>query len=116
MTSGSITWGADLNEGPNKSGATPFPEENIIMIAFEGRPLFGGCRKSSLGPRISTHGGWGHGAQGCNGASYLLHPSKNIDIYIYIYLHMFLQSSPEVKQKKEKEGRRGLVPRAGAEV
>jgi hypothetical protein len=42
MTSGSLTWGTDHNEGPDGSGTTPFPDENAVMMVFEGRPLFGG--------------------------------------------------------------------------
>jgi hypothetical protein len=42
MTSGSLTWGADPDEGPHGSDATPFPKENTIMTVLEGRLLFGG--------------------------------------------------------------------------
>jgi hypothetical protein len=61
MTSWSLTWGTDLDKGPDRSGTTRFPKENAVMMVFEGCPLFGGHCKSSLGPRISTHGGWGPG-------------------------------------------------------
>jgi hypothetical protein len=61
MTSGPLTWVADPDEGPDESGATPFPEENVAMMVFEGHPLFGGRRLSNLGPRISTRDGWGRG-------------------------------------------------------
>jgi hypothetical protein len=61
MTSGFLTWGTDLDKGPDGSGATPFPEENTVMTVFEGRPLFGGHHMSSLEPRISTRSGWGRG-------------------------------------------------------
>jgi hypothetical protein len=37
MTSGSLTWGTELDEGPNGSDAASFPEENDIMT------VFGGC-------------------------------------------------------------------------
>jgi hypothetical protein len=53
------------------------------------------------------------GAQGCNGASSLLHSSKNIDMYIYTYVVTIVSRD---ETKKEKEGRMGLVPRVGAEV
>jgi hypothetical protein len=33
MTSGSLTWGEELNEGPDRSDTTPFPEEKAIMSA-----------------------------------------------------------------------------------
>jgi hypothetical protein len=39
MTSGSLTWCAELNEGPDRSDMAPFPEENIIMTVCEGPPL-----------------------------------------------------------------------------
>jgi hypothetical protein len=38
MTSGTLTWGAELDEGPNGSNTMPFPEENAVMMVFEGRP------------------------------------------------------------------------------
>jgi hypothetical protein len=37
MTLGSLTWGAKPDEGPDRSGTTPFPKENTIMMVFEGR-------------------------------------------------------------------------------
>jgi hypothetical protein len=33
MTSGSLTWGEELDEGPDRSDTTPFPEEKVIMSA-----------------------------------------------------------------------------------
>jgi hypothetical protein len=41
MTSGSITWGVELNEGPNGSVMTLFSEENVIMMVYGGRPPVG---------------------------------------------------------------------------
>jgi hypothetical protein len=38
MTSGSLTWGAEPDEGPDRSEATPFPEENTVMMVFGGCP------------------------------------------------------------------------------
>jgi hypothetical protein len=52
MTSGSFTWGAEPNEGPNGSDTTPFPKENAIIMVFRGCPLVGRHRMSSLGPGI----------------------------------------------------------------
>jgi hypothetical protein len=31
ITSGSLTWGVELNEAPNGSDTMPFPEENTVM-------------------------------------------------------------------------------------
>jgi hypothetical protein len=31
ITSGSLTWGVELNEAPNGSDTMPFPEENAVM-------------------------------------------------------------------------------------
>jgi hypothetical protein len=61
MTSGSLTWGAEPGKGPNRSDATPFPEEIAIMMVVGGHPLEGRRCMSSLGARISTRGDWGHG-------------------------------------------------------
>jgi hypothetical protein len=59
MTSRSLAWGIKPDEGPNRSDATPFPEENAIMTVFGRRPPVGRCHMSSLGPRIPTCSGWG---------------------------------------------------------
>jgi hypothetical protein len=32
MTSGSLTWGVELDEDPGGSDMTPFPRENTIMM------------------------------------------------------------------------------------
>jgi hypothetical protein len=61
MTSGSLTWGTELDEGSDRSDTTPFLEENAVMTVFEGCPPWERCRMSSLGPRSPTHDGWGHG-------------------------------------------------------
>jgi hypothetical protein len=65
MTSGSLTWGVELDEGMNGSDTTPFSEENTIMI------VYGGCpppsrrhHVSRLRPRAPTHCGWGHEVSG----------------------------------------------------
>jgi hypothetical protein len=50
MTSGSITSGVELIEGPDMSDMTPFPEENTVMMVYGGRltyPIFI--------PKPSTH-------------------------------------------------------------
>jgi hypothetical protein len=88
MTSLSLTWGTEPDEGPDGSDVAPFPEENVIMMVFGGRPLAGRRHMSSLGARIPTHGGWGRGGQGCNDTSSPLHSSKNINIYIYVYVYI----------------------------
>jgi hypothetical protein len=41
MTSGYLTWGVKLDEGPDGSGMTPFPEENAIMTIYGDGPLVG---------------------------------------------------------------------------
>jgi hypothetical protein len=42
MTSGSLTWGAELNKGPDKSDTMPFREENAVMMVYGGHPHRGG--------------------------------------------------------------------------
>jgi hypothetical protein len=61
MTSESLSWGAGTSEGPDGSDIAPFPEENAVMMVVGGCPLEGRHHMSKLGPRISTHGGWGRG-------------------------------------------------------
>jgi hypothetical protein len=61
MTSGSLTWDAKPNEGPNGSDAAPFSKENVVMTIFGERAQAVRRRMSSRGPRIPTHGGWGRG-------------------------------------------------------
>jgi hypothetical protein len=61
MTSGSLSWGTEPNEGPDGSDAKPFPEENAIMTILGGHPPLGRRRMINLSPRVSTHGGGGCG-------------------------------------------------------
>jgi hypothetical protein len=44
MTTGSLIWGAKLDEGSDGSDTLPFPKENAIMTVYGGRPLSGRCR------------------------------------------------------------------------
>jgi hypothetical protein len=60
MTSGSLTWGAEPDEGPDESDVAPFPEENAVMMVSGGHPLFERCHMSSQGPRIPSRGRWSH--------------------------------------------------------
>jgi hypothetical protein len=64
MTLGSLTWGAELDEGSDRSDTVPFLKENAIMAVYWGRPPLGRHRMSGLGPRIPTHCGWSHGGSG----------------------------------------------------
>jgi hypothetical protein len=61
MTSGSLTGGVELIEGPDGSSTMPFLEENTIMMIYRGCPPLGRCRMSGLSTRAPTHYGWGHG-------------------------------------------------------
>jgi hypothetical protein len=36
MTSGSLTWGAELDEDLGGSGTMPFPKENTLMMVYGG--------------------------------------------------------------------------------
>jgi hypothetical protein len=38
MTSWSLTWGTELDKGPDRSDTTSFPEENIIMMEYGDAP------------------------------------------------------------------------------
>jgi hypothetical protein len=58
-------------------------------------PLFVGRCMSTLGPRISTLVGW---------------RKLSTPLKLYIYIHMLLQSSPEVKQEKERKRGGGSQP------
>jgi hypothetical protein len=40
MTSGSLTWGAEHDEGPNWSDTMLFPEETAIVMVYGGHPPF----------------------------------------------------------------------------
>jgi hypothetical protein len=66
MTSRSLTWGAELDEGPDGSNTTSFPEESTIMIIYRGRPppQSGRHHVCSISPRAPTRCGWGHGGSG----------------------------------------------------
>jgi hypothetical protein len=82
MASGSLTWGAELDEGPDGSDMMHFLEENVVLTVYRGRPTLGRHSVSNLSPRAPTHCDWGHGAQGCNGTSF----PTSLYIYIYIYI------------------------------
>jgi hypothetical protein len=57
MTSGSLTWGAKLDEGLDGSDMTLFSEENTIMMIYRGRPPLGRHRVCGLSPKAPTHCG-----------------------------------------------------------
>jgi hypothetical protein len=63
MTSGSLTWGAKLDEGPNGSDTTPFWGKCYPDSLWRTPPL-GRCCVSSLSPRAPTQYTWGHGCSG----------------------------------------------------
>jgi hypothetical protein len=101
MTSGSLTWGVELDRGPNKSDTIPFPEENAIMMVYEGRPLLGRRCESSLSPRAPTCYGWGHrGLRGVT-AQVFHHPNK-IPMYIYINSYSIAVLRGKLKRERRK--------------
>jgi hypothetical protein len=74
MTSGSLTWGVEHDEGPDGSSTTSFPKENALMMIYGGQSPSGRCHMSSLspGPQLTMdEDTW---AQGCNDTSFP--PSK----------------------------------------
>jgi hypothetical protein len=64
MTSGSLTWCAELDENPGGSDTTPFPGENALMAVYGGRLPLGRCHVSNLIPRASARCGRGYGSSG----------------------------------------------------
>jgi hypothetical protein len=54
MTSGSLTWGVELNEDPGGSDTMPFPEENTVMMVYGGHPPPRRHRVSNLSPRAPS--------------------------------------------------------------
>jgi hypothetical protein len=107
MTSGYLTWGAELDKGPDRSDMTPFLEENIIMMVYGGRPLSGRRRVSNLSLKAPTCCGLGHGAQGCNNKSF---PASlyiyTYPLYIYI-LKCILQPFQGAKIRKRERKQKG---------
>jgi hypothetical protein len=61
MNLGFLSWGAELDEGPDGSDTTPFPEENAIITVYGGRLPLGRSCVSNPSPRAQTHCRWGHG-------------------------------------------------------
>jgi hypothetical protein len=57
MTSGSLTWDAELNKGLDGSDTTPFIGENVVQTVYGGCPPLGRRRVSKLSPRALTHCG-----------------------------------------------------------
>jgi hypothetical protein len=70
MTSVSLTWGVELDEGPDGSHTMPFHEENAVMMVYEGRPLSGRRRMSSPTPGPQLAMVEDTGAQRCNDTSF----------------------------------------------
>jgi hypothetical protein len=64
MISGSPTQGTELDEDPSGSETMPFPDENEVMMVYDGCPPPGRRRVSKLGLRPLTHCVWGHGGTG----------------------------------------------------
>jgi hypothetical protein len=59
VTSGSLTWGTKLDEGPDGSYTTPFPEENTVMTVYGGCPPLRRRHMSNLNPSTPTRSGRG---------------------------------------------------------
>jgi hypothetical protein len=64
MTSGSLTQGAELDEGLDGSDAMPFHGGNTVIMVYGGRPPPVGRRMSNLSSRAPTCCGWRHGCSG----------------------------------------------------
>jgi hypothetical protein len=59
MSSGSLTQGMEVDEVPNEGDAPPFPEEDTVMMIYNGRPLPGVRHMSNSSPGTPAHGGRG---------------------------------------------------------
>jgi hypothetical protein len=86
MTSRSLTWGAELIKGSDRSDTTPFPEENTV---YEGCPLSGRRHMTSLSPRAPTRCGLGHGGPRGVTTQVFYYDNKYLYIHIYIYQNVF---------------------------
>jgi hypothetical protein len=64
MTSRSLTWGAELDEVPDGSDTTPFPEENAVVMVYSGLPSSWRHHMSSLSPRAPICCGRRQGGSG----------------------------------------------------
>jgi hypothetical protein len=67
MTSGSLTWGAELDKGPNWSDATPFPKENAVMEVYRGRTPIG--KTPHVQPKPQDPNSWRLGPRGLEGVT-----------------------------------------------
>jgi hypothetical protein len=61
MTSGSLTFGMELEKGPDGSDIVRFPEENAIMMVYGGRHPWGRHHIPSLSHNTPSRCGWGRG-------------------------------------------------------
>jgi hypothetical protein len=64
MTSRSLNWATELDEGLDGSDTTLFPEKNAVMTVYGERSPSGRHRMSSLSHRAPTRCGWGHEGSG----------------------------------------------------
>jgi hypothetical protein len=62
MTSRSLTWGAEPDEGLEGSDAMPFPKENVVVTILGGCLPSGSYCMSILSPMVTTRDGGGHGS------------------------------------------------------
>jgi hypothetical protein len=54
-TLGSLTWGAEPDEGLDWSDMMPFPRENAILTVYKGGPPLGMSCVPNLSPKALTH-------------------------------------------------------------
>jgi hypothetical protein len=59
MISGSLTQGMELNEDLGGSNMMPFPEEDAVLMVYDGRPPPGRHHVSNISPATPTDCGWG---------------------------------------------------------
>jgi hypothetical protein len=59
MASGSLAWGTEVDEVPDKGDMMPFLREDMTVTIYDGRPLSGMRRVSNPSPGSTARGSWG---------------------------------------------------------
>jgi hypothetical protein len=72
----------------------PFPNEDTVMMIYDGHPSLGTRRASNLSPGTPTHCSWGARTQGCKDTNFL------ISLYINVCRDMDMYITITPKQKK----------------
>jgi hypothetical protein len=94
MTTGSLSRGMEVDEGPIEGDAMPFPREDVVMMIFGRHPSLEKCRGLDPSTQTPSHSnqGWGGGTWKCKGLIFYCTLT-----YVKIYVFMYIASTQKIK-------------------